>query len=59
MPYTIEPSTDGTDETFDIIGPTGERLASVPYWDDREGAEAVASRVADIFNTLYPSKTAT
>ena len=59
MPFTIEPSTDGTDETLDVISPTGEHLASVPYWDDREKAEAQAQRVADLFNEIYPSNTAT
>lgn len=59
MPFTIEPSTDGTDDTFDILSPTGKHLASVPYWDDREKLEAQARTVADIFNAIYPSRSAT
>ncbi len=42
-PYSYCPGTDGCDDTWDIVSDrTGSVVASVPYWDWPDDAEAIA-----------------
>ncbi len=40
-PYRYERGRDGCDDTWDILGPGGEWLASVPFWDEPDAADWV------------------
>lgn len=56
MPYTYQRSTDGCDETFDILTPEGGHLVSVHFWDAVVEAEADAKLIVNALNAYKPRK---
>jgi hypothetical protein len=52
-PYTYFPGNEGCDETFDVYGPGGEFLLSVPFWDRASEAEAAAKSVVEALNKFH------
>lgn len=51
MPYTYQRSSDGCDETFDIMTPEGEHLVSVHFWGEAEEAEGRAKLIVKALNS--------
>jgi hypothetical protein len=49
--FTYHRSTDGCDETFNVLTPTGHHLLSIPFWDEADRAEAEARLVVEVLNS--------
>ena len=51
-PFTYERSTDGCDETFDVLYPDGSHLVSIPFWEEAQRAESEAAMIVEALNAL-------
>jgi len=53
-PYTYRRSTDGCDETFDVVdGPSGECITSFHFWEAEAQAKALARWVVAALNLTH------